>query len=609
MAVPTSACFGQAIYALIKLERIVEAKALVKVAKNSGMSCVNIEAISHSLDVENQEPSIKDCHKVEEFIAQKKFDEAIEVCLDLMETYPSSSVLNITLGKCYFELGQIDLAISSYTKATEYWPQSELSYAMLGQIYSSQGDTEQAIKNLNKVVELRPDYHRPHSLLGIELTQNGDFGAAINYFKKTPLQDSNSCTALGKAFFAKGKHELALKYYRKALELSPQDAICHFNIGNTLMATDSLMAAIETYKQGLKIEPDNFNAINNMGNALTVSGDLNAGIISYKQALTIEPNNAGVLFNLGNALSEVGNANDAIISYKQALKIQPDFSKAYNNLGCVLMKQGDTEASVKNFKQAIRLDPDFVDPYFNMGTSMQNKDDIPAAIAWFDLALGIKPGYENARAVKLAENARICNWPAIQHDRAYIPKLGTTTQRIQPFPFLAFEDAPKNHQKRAEIKASIDFKKQPLPLRPRPIKKPKRLRIGYFSADFHNHATMYLMAKVFEAHDPEKFELYAYSFGPDKNDEMRQRLINSVDVFDDVKMMSDQDIALLARQDEIDIAIDLKGFTINSRTGIFAYRAAPIQNWMTVWMRVSGQRWQTWVGSASLFQSSMVDWG
>jgi protein O-GlcNAc transferase len=88
---------------------------------------------------------------------------------------------------------------------------------------------------------------------------------------------------------------------------------------------------------------------------------------------------------------------------------------------------------------------------------------------------------------------------------------------------------------------------------------------------------MYLMAKVFEAHDPEKFELYAYSFGPDTNDEMRQRLIHAVDVFDDIKEMSDKNIALLARQDKIDIAVDLKGFTKDSRPGIFAYRAAPIQ--------------------------------
>ena len=85
------------------------------------------------------------------------------------------------------------------------------------------------------------------------------------------------------------------------------------------------------------------------------------------------------------------------------------------------------------------------------------------------------------------------------------------------------------------------------------------------------------MAKIFEAHDSEKFETYAYSFGPDKNDAMRQRLIKAVDVFDDVTKMSCKDAALLARQDKIDIAVDLKGYTKDSRPGIFAYGAAPLQ--------------------------------
>ena len=169
---------------LAKLERIIEAKALIKAARNSGMACENIEAISHRLDTENQEPLAKDTRKIDEFITQKKFDDAIEACLNLLETYPTSAILNITLGKCYFELGRIDLAISSYTKATEYWPQSEVSYAMLGQIYSSQGDTEHAIKNLSKAVELKPDDHELQSLLGIELTQNGDFDEAIRVFEQ-----------------------------------------------------------------------------------------------------------------------------------------------------------------------------------------------------------------------------------------------------------------------------------------------------------------------------------------------------------------------------------------------------------------------------------------
>jgi tetratricopeptide (TPR) repeat protein len=141
---------------LAKLERIIEAKALIKAAKNSGMSCENIEAISHRLDTENQEPLAKDTREIDEFITQQKFDDAIKACLSLMETYPSSGILNITLGKCYFELGQMELAKSSFIKATEYSPLWNISFVMLGQVYSSQGDLDEAINSYKKSLKIKP---------------------------------------------------------------------------------------------------------------------------------------------------------------------------------------------------------------------------------------------------------------------------------------------------------------------------------------------------------------------------------------------------------------------------------------------------------------------
>jgi predicted O-linked N-acetylglucosamine transferase (SPINDLY family) len=101
--------------------------------------------------------------------------------------------------------------------------------------------------------------------------------------------------------------------------------------------------------------------------------------------------------------------------------------------------------------------------------------------------------------------------------------------------------------------------------------------VGYFSADFHNHATGYLMAELFELHDKSQFELVGLSFGPIANDEMRQRLEKSFDQFIEVGRKSDVEVARLSRDLNIDIAVDLKGFTQDARTGIFAHRAAPIQ--------------------------------
>jgi predicted O-linked N-acetylglucosamine transferase (SPINDLY family) len=103
------------------------------------------------------------------------------------------------------------------------------------------------------------------------------------------------------------------------------------------------------------------------------------------------------------------------------------------------------------------------------------------------------------------------------------------------------------------------------------------MRIGYFSSDCHDHATMFLMAGLFEEHDRTRFEVTVFSFGLASQDAMRQRLLAGVERFIDVREKSDQEVVALARSLELDIAVDLKGFTSGARTELFALRVAPIQ--------------------------------
>ena len=360
---------------LAKLERIIEAKALIKAAKNSGMSCENIEAISHRLATENQEPLAKDTREIDEFITQQKFDDAIEACLNLLETYPSSGILNITLGKCYFELGQIDLAISSCTKATEYWPQSEVSYAMLGQIYSSQGDTEHAIKNLRKAVELKPDDEGLNSLLMLELSQSGDFDAAIESLEQ-------------------------------ALKLKPDYAEAHFHLGNTLNKKGDRGAAIESYKRALQLKPDHACTYYNIGVALQGQGELDAAIDSYKQALKIKPDFAEAYYNMGNTLKDQGKLEGAIEAYWKALSLKPDYAEAYNNMGIALTRQDKLEEAIEAFSKALSLKSDFAEAYSNMGNTLKDQGKLEGAIKAYRKAIAIKPNlaevYNNMSLVLLA---------------------------------------------------------------------------------------------------------------------------------------------------------------------------------------------------------------
>jgi predicted O-linked N-acetylglucosamine transferase (SPINDLY family) len=138
-------------------------------------------------------------------------------------------------------------------------------------------------------------------------------------------------------------------------------------------------------------------------------------------------------------------------------------------------------------------------------------------------------------------------------------------------------DSPQIHRKASEVYADANYTPSNLPVEfaKKAIGQP--IRIGYYSADFQNHATAYLIAGLFESHSSEKFKLYGFSFGPQTQDDMRQRVSAAFDQFIDIGQLCDREVAALSRDLGIDIAIDLKGYTAHSRPGIFAAKCAPIQ--------------------------------
>ena len=373
------------------------------------------------------------------------------------------------------------------------------------------------------------------------------------------------------------RHSSAIDSYKQAIKIKPNYAEVYYNMGISQQNQSDLARAIDSYKHAIQIKPNYAGAYYNIGTALRDQGDLVASINSYKQAIQIKPDYADAYYNMGISFKEHGDLAASINSYKQVLKINPDYADAYLNMGNSLRDQGDLTAAIDSYKQSLKIEPSNADAYFNMGNSLRDQGDLTAAIDSYKQSLKIKPDYHVARAAKLYQQAHICDWIGIETDENLISALGISTQKISPFELLALEDSPNRHRLRSEIYAKNDFPQKSLSLEARPVQKPKRLRVGYFSADFHNHATMYLMAKIFETHNSEAFEIYAYSFGHQSNDEMRQRLVKAVDVFKDVNELADQDVAKLVMQDQIDIAVDLKGYTKSSRTGIFAYRPAPIQ--------------------------------
>ena len=359
--------------------------------------------------------------------------------------------------------------------------------------------------------------------------------------------------------------------------------------GNARDPESAVKGLIELYKKGslkevferaevlTKQYPKVFVIWNILGAAAMQLGKLDQAISAFKKANTLNPNFSEGHNNLGNALAAQGKLEKAIASFTKALSFKPSDAEVHNNLGNALAAQGKREEAIAAYNKAISLKPDYDEAYNNLGVILKAQSKLDEAIAAYKKALTLKPNFSPARASLLHQQAHICDWSELKQSLEFLQELGITGEAISPFSVLALEDTPERHLQRSVNYAQKKYPNRRVTQAAQPTEKPQRLRIGYFSPDFHNHAVMYLMAQVFALHEKSQFEIIAFSHGPNKQDEMRQHLVDNVDVFHDVRAMSDMQVVELARSERLDIAVDLTGYTRNERVVLFSYGLAPIQ--------------------------------
>lgn len=380
------------------------------------------------------------------------------------------------------------------------------------------------------------------------------------------------------ALHQQGLLDQAENLYKEILQSEPQ----HFD-GLQLLATiavqrNNLQAAIDLFDQAIKINPLSASVFNNRGNALLDLKRLEQALDSYDRAIKIQPDYAEALNNRGIVLCELKRFEQALDSYRRAIKIQPSYAKAFNNLGNALLDLERPEQALDSYNRAIAIQPDYADALYNRGNVLSELKRPEQALEDYERALGVQPDYAFLYGTWLHTKMKVCNWIDVdKHITQLAGKIEWNEKVTTPFPVLALLNSPILQRKAAEI--YIQAKHPVSHELPKITKRPKhdKIRIGYFSADFRNHPVSTLTVELYEKHDRSKFELTAFSFGSNAKDEMRDRVAAGFDRFIDVRNQSDKEVAVIARDLEIDIAVDLGGHTQNSRTNIFAMRAAPIQ--------------------------------
>jgi len=328
------------------------------------------------------------------------------------------------------------------------------------------------------------------------------------------------------------------------------------------------------------------------------------------KTLDLNKNSAQSWSSLGVANKNLGKFNEALLAYEHAIKIMPESEIILSNIGLVLWKLNRYDDAKKSFQKALAIKKLFPEALYNLGKVYETELKIDQAIYFFRKAINIRNNYSDAildlsicldkkgnieEAINILQDhiegnicssfiiknliilkGKICDWSQQNKIEIYLKDIGINGKPVSPMGLMAYEDSPDKHLLRAEKYWQHNFNDNTPQLFPCKYTN-KKIKIGYFSADFREHAVMHLLTRVFELHDKDKFSIYCFSLRKYPLDRYTKRIINSVTEFIDVSDIKDEEIAKIAKDKRIDIAVDLMGYSKDSRPRIFSYRAAPIQ--------------------------------
>jgi protein O-GlcNAc transferase len=429
------------------------------------------------------------------------------------------------------------------------------------------GQFAQAEKLYQQVLQNQPKNAAAWHLLGVLLYQNERYGLAIEHIQQAvhfAPRNSDYWSNLGLAYKANAQLDEAMQALRRALELNPKDMDIQLNLGNTCQALARFEEAAGYYRRVLRVTPQDNDvrqalclALQSLGNQCQQAGRYSAAAACYEEAISYISRDASLYYNLGNAQRELGLASKAEASYRKALSLDAQDADTYNNLGNVLREQGKLEAAIQSYQTALQLNPDL----------------------------------HHARVHSLHQQQHICDWRKLAAEVEQIRALVNKEQeqhsppaQVSPFAFLAMPATNAAEQKRCASQwlhhryAQLRNSAQPFVHQPRLGSK---IRIGYLSADFRLHPLAALISELLELHDRTQFEIHAYAYGAAEPTPARKRLEQAVDYFHDINNLSLHEAAQQIFANQIDILVDLTGYTQSSRTGIVALKPAPISvNWL-----------------------------
>jgi len=281
-----------------------------------------------------------------------------------------------------------------------------------------------------------------------------------------------------------------------------------------------------------------------------------------------------------------GELTAASATLNKLIHDDPSFAPAYGNLGMILAQQNQFDEALTILKKAAELAPNNAMIQANLAALFHRGRALEPAIKHYEIALKLNPEVPEPFANLLRAYMDVCEWDKLaalcqillaQINQADVQKW---SQRLTPFGAQLLPLSATIHRQLTDLHVQR-LMQQATPLtritKPQPMITSARLKVGYLSPDFRGHAVAYQCSRLFELHDRTRFDVFAYSYGPNDGSLYRHRVEQESDTFRDITVLSFQQAAQSIADDGIDILIDLAGHTGDGRPEILAFRPAPLQ--------------------------------
>jgi protein O-GlcNAc transferase len=505
--------------------------------------------------------------------------EAVESYDKALHLAPQATEDWVNRGIALYILGRREEAIASYDRAIEQKPAIATTYLRRAKALSDLDRHDEALRDLEEALRIDPGFVDAWLLRAAVLAGIKRYDESLSACERALAVRPDSAEAWlcrGNIFQALKHYDEALVACEQALTAKPDFAEAYCSRGSILFLRKQYGEALIAYEQALSLRAGFVEAYIGRGNVFVELRRYDEALAAYDEAISVRPDQAEAWAGRGNALAAMQQDADALAAYDRAVALKSDSAEGWLGRGNIFFKRKQYPDALRCYEHTLASKSDCAAAWLSYGSALLEFNEYDRAFVAYDKAATLDPEMNYAQGHGLFAKLNMCDWTSLEANTRELLR-GVREQKAVsvPFALLSIPSTPSEQWQCAQRYV----KDQPVfaPVWHDKLYSHDRIRIAYLSADFRDHPVAYLIAGLFEHHDRSRFEVTGLSFGPGHNSAMRSRIACAFERFIDVKAHSDAEIADIVRRLEIDIAVDLMGYTQGARLGIFSRRPAPIQ--------------------------------